>query len=159
MLTRVVLTVARPGRRSAFALLLAVSAGVWGGCNSSSEPFTLAPAMLVGTWRYADAQGDTMAVTMSATDTVLAGSGWATNAQLRSMSGGMITEVPLTVSGWCSPSQRTVHLVGTSPSVPLLGAQLDATVQDVSHMLATWTITVNGAAYWTQTTAVTIPKS
>ncbi len=140
-------------------LLLGVSVASWPGCKSSSSPFTLSPAMLVGTWRYADAQGDTIVVTLSAADTVLSGSGWATNAQLRALSGGMIGEVPLTVTGWVSPSQREVHLNGSSASVPLLAAQLDATVQDATHMLATWTITVNGAAFWTQTTAVTIPKS
>ncbi len=147
-------------RTPLFALLAAASLAAWGGCSSSSTaPFNLTPAMLAGTWTYADAQGDTISVTLSVADTVLSGSGWATNAQLRALSGGAVTEVPLTISGWVSPSQKKLHLDGTSPSVPLLAAHLDATAVDETQIAATWTITVNGATFWTQTTVTTITKS
>ncbi len=149
-----------PRRARLVAVLAAASLAAWGGCSSSStSPFTFTAAMLAGTWSYADAQGDTISVTIAVTDTVLSGSGWATNAQLRALSGGMVTEVPLTISGWVSPGQEKLHLDATSPSVPLLALLLDATVLDATHISATWTITVNGASYWTQTTVTTIAKS
>ncbi len=148
------------GRGRRFALVAAASLAAWGGCSSSSTaPFTFSPSMLAGTWKYDDPQGDTISVAITVADTVLSGSGWATNAQLRALSAGTVTEVPITVSGWVSPSQKKLHLDGTSPSVPLLAAQLDATVTDATHLAATWTITLNGAAIWTQSTVTTIPKS
>ncbi len=149
-----------PGRARLGAVLAAAALTAWGGCSSSSTaPFNFSASMLAGTWQSADAQGDTISVTITVTDTVLSGSGWATNAQLRALSGGMVTEVPLTISGWVSPSREKLHLDATSPSVPLLAAQLDATVIDATHIAATWTITVNGAAFWTQTTVTTIAKT
>ncbi len=148
------------GRARLLALLAAACLAAWEGCSSSSTaPFTFTASMLAGTWRYADAQGDTISVTVAVTDTVLSGSGWATNTQLRSLSGGAVTEVPLTISGWVSPSQKRLHLDGTSPSFPLLAAHLDATVVDATHIAATWSITLNGAPLWTQTTVTTISKS
>ena len=149
-----------PRRARLVALLAAASLAAWAGCSSSSTaPFNFVPSMLAGTWNYADQQGDTISVTIAVTDTVLSGSGWATNAQLRALSGGAVTEVPITITGWVSPSQRKLHLDGTSPSVPLLAAHLDATVEDATHIAATWSITLNGSPLWTQTTVTTISKS
>ncbi len=152
-----------PPRRARLVALLAVaSLAAWAGCGSSSSPttpFAFTPSMLAGTWTYADQQTDTISVTIAVTDTVLSGSGWVTSAQLRALSGGVVTEVPITITGWVSPGQRKLHLDATSPSVPLLAAQLDATVTDATHLAATWTVTVNGAVFWSQTTITTISKS
>ncbi len=138
-----------PPRRARLVALLAVaSLAAWAGCGSSSSPttpFAFTPSMLAGTWTYADQQTDTISVTIAVTDTVLSGSGWVTSAQLRALSGGVVTEVPITITGWVSPGQRKLHL--------------DATVTDATHLAATWTVTVNGAVFWSQTTITTISKS
>lgn len=139
--------------------MIARACGASGNDLTGTQRFALVPSMLAGTWTYVGNPGDTISLTPSVSDTVVTGTGFATNVQLRALSNGLVTRVPLVVTGWVSPSRKRLHLDGTSPSIPLLAAQLDATATDAPHIAATWTITVNGGTMWSQTTTVTIGTS
>ena len=155
----------RIGRLLAFAFALALPA-CGGGERASANIPPLDVSQLAGDWVYATAAGDTLFATITVVDTTVSGTGYLVNPGISASTGNLVTRIPIVMTGWASPTRHRAHGdLALQPGTTignLYGGMFDGTIDarilDLSHLMATIVVRMNGSPIWQQQQEVPLDR-